>query len=225
MSTTNTASPQGGPARGGPARDAVLGRVRDALALAPREPVTVPRAYRTGRTLPDAERLELLTDRLVDYKAHVHPCTAAGTAATVAAVLNERSARLVGVPAGLDPAWLAAFDGEVRTDSADEPAPGLGALDGVVTASAVTCAETGTIFLDGGPDQGRRALSLVPDLHVCVVDLSSVTAGVPEAVARLVPGRPTTLISGPSATSDIELERVEGVHGPRTLDVIIRTDA
>lgn len=221
MSTTPTPRAP----REGSAREAVLGRVRDALALAPRAPVTVPRNYRTGRELPDAERLALFTDRLLDYKAAVHPCTVAATAETVAAVLRGRGARLVGVPAGLDRAWLAAHEGEVRTDSASVPAPGLGALDGVVTASAVSCAETGTIFLDGGPDQGRRALSLVPDLHVCVVDLSSVTVGVPEAVARLIPGRPTTLISGPSATSDIELERVEGVHGPRTLDVIIRTDA
>ncbi|MFD9814815.1 lactate utilization protein C [Streptomyces sp. NPDC059080] len=207
------------------ARETVLGRIRDALVLAPAPEVTVPRAYRTGRTLPDAERLALFTNRLVDYRAEVHPCTAEETAATVAAVLAARGARLVGIPAGLDRAWLAGYDGEVHEDDAAVAPPALDALDGVVTASAVSCAETGTIFLDSSPDQGRRALTLVPDLHVCVVDLSSVEAGVPEAVARLVPDRPTTLISGPSATSDIELERVEGVHGPRTLDVIIRTDA
>ncbi|MEU6016612.1 LUD domain-containing protein [Streptomyces sp. NPDC047515] len=206
------------------ARETVLGRIKDALALAPTPDTTVPRAYRTGRTLPDDERLALFTDRLVDYKAHVRTCTADGTAVAVAEALRERGARRTGVPAGLDPAWLAAYDGEVQQDSADIPAPRLDALDGVVTASAVSCAETGTIFLDGSPDQGRRALSLVPDLHVCVVDLSTVEVGVPEAVARLVPERPTTLISGPSATSDIELERVEGVHGPRTLVVVIRTD-
>ncbi|MFD0024776.1 lactate utilization protein C [Streptomyces sp. NPDC058382] len=207
------------------ARETVLGRVRDALTLAPAPATPVPRAYRTGRTLPDAERLALFTDRLVDYKAQVHPCTAERTAEVVAEVLRERGARRIGVPAGLDPQWLNGYDGEVQQDSADTPAPTLDALDGVVTASAVSCAETGTIFLDGSPDQGRRALSLVPDLHVCVVDLSTVQVGVPEAVARLVPQRPTTLISGPSATSDIELERVEGVHGPRTLAVVIRTDA
>ncbi|MFF1920830.1 lactate utilization protein C [Streptomyces sp. NPDC058221] len=207
------------------ARETVLGRVRDALALAPAADTPVPRDYRTGRTLPDAERLALFTDRLVDYKAQVHPCTADRTAEVVAEVLREQGAHRIGVPAGLDPQWLTAYDGEVQQDSADIPAPRLDALDGVVTASAVSCAETGTIFLDGSPDQGRRALSLVPDLHVCVVDLSTVQVGVPEAVARLVPERPTTLISGPSATSDIELERVEGVHGPRTLAVVIRTDA
>lgn len=206
------------------ARETVLGRIKDALSLAPTPDVAVPRAYRTGRTLPDDERLALFTDRLVDYKATVHTCTADRTAERVAEVLRERGARRIGVPAGLDARWLEAFDGEVQQDSADIPAPGLDTLDGVVTASAVSCAETGTIFLDGSPDQGRRALSLVPDLHVCVVDLSTVETGVPEAVARLVPQRPTTLISGPSATSDIELERVEGVHGPRTLAVVIRTD-
>lgn len=206
------------------ARDTVLGRVRDALALAPTAATVIPREYRTGRALPDDARLALFTDRLVDYKARVHPCTADRTAEVIAEVLRECGARRIGVPAGLDEEWLGAFDGEIQRDSADIPAPSLDALDGVVTASAVSCAETGTIFLDGSSGQGRRALSLVPDLHVCVVDLSSVRVGVPEAVAGLVPERPTTLISGPSATSDIELERVEGVHGPRTLAVVIRTD-
>ncbi len=208
------------------ARETVLRRVQDALARSDRPEVTVPRAYRTGRVLADGERLALFTDRLVDYKAQVRTCTAGTTATVIAEVLRARGARRIGVPPGLDPAWLAGYDGEIRTDSPAIPGPRLDTLDGVVTASAVSCAETGTIFLDGAAaDQGRRALTLVPDLHVCVVDLSSVQPGVPEAVARLLPEHPTTLISGPSATSDIELERVEGVHGPRTLEVVIRTDA
>ncbi|MET9730429.1 LUD domain-containing protein [Streptomyces sp. NPDC006458] len=206
------------------AREIVLGRVRDALALAPRPPVTVERAYRRGRSLSDAERLELFTDRLVDYKAQVRTCTAGDAARVLADVLDGLGARRIGVPAGLDRSWLAGWAGTVVEDRADVPAQSLATLDAVVTASAVSCAETGTIFLDGSADQGRRALSLVPDVHLCVVDLSSVTVGVPEALTRLVPERPTTLISGPSATSDIELERVEGVHGPRTLVVIVRTD-
>ncbi|MFI0109554.1 lactate utilization protein C [Streptomyces globisporus] len=206
------------------ARDTVLGRIRDALALAPAPAVGVPRAYRTGRTLPDGERLALFTDRLLDYKARVHPCTADRTAEVIGEALREHGARRIGVPAGLDTRWLTAYDGEVREDHPDVSPAQLDTLDAVVTASAAGCAETGTIFLDGSSGQGRRALSLVPDLHVCVVDLSTVEAGVPEAVARLTPERPTTLISGPSASSDIELERVEGVHGPRTLVVVIRTD-
>ncbi|MEV6105652.1 LUD domain-containing protein [Streptomyces sp. NPDC051940] len=203
------------------ARETVLGRVRDALALAPQQPQPVERRYRRGRTLPDDERLALFTDRVLDYRAALRTCTAAGTAATLADVLSGLGARRVGVPAGLDPGWLAAWEGTVVTD----PVTRLDDLDAVVSSSAVSCAETGTIFLDGSADQGRRALTLVPDVHVCVVDLSTVETGVPEALARLVPGRPTTLISGPSATSDIELERVEGVHGPRTLVVVVRTDA
>ncbi|MGW2770848.1 LutC/YkgG family protein [Streptomyces sp. NPDC001275] len=206
------------------ARETVLGRVRDALALAPQPTVTVPRDYRRGRSLPDEERLDLFVDRLLDYKARVRTCTAAETGATLSDLLAGLGARRVGVPAGFDASWLTGWDGVVEEDSAHVPAPELERLEAVVTHSTVSCAETGTIFLDGSPGQGRRALSLVPDVHLCVVDLSSVAVGVPEALARLVPGRPTTLISGPSATSDIELERVEGVHGPRTLTVVIRTD-
>lgn len=202
-------------------RDVIMGRVRDALTLAPPKTVVVPREYRTGRTMPDADRVELLVDRLVDYKAVVHRSTVAELPDVLVRVLTEVGARRVGVPAGLDNSWLSRFDGEVVVDSPTVPAPQLGDLDGVVTASAVSCAETGTIFLDGSPDQGRRALTLVPDLHVCVVTVDRIEVGVPEAMARLVPERPTTMISGPSATSDIELERVEGVHGPRNLHVVI----
>ncbi|WP_064058149.1 LutC/YkgG family protein [Prescottella equi] len=202
-------------------RDVIMGRVRDALTLAPPKTVVVPREYRTGRTMPDADRVELLVDRLVDYKAVVHRSTVAELPDVLVRVLTEVGARRVGVPAGLADSWLSRFDGEVVVDSPTVPAPQLGDLDGVVTASAVSCAETGTIFLDGSPDQGRRALTLVPDLHVCVVTVGSIEVGVPEAMARLVPERPTTMISGPSATSDIELERVEGVHGPRNLHVVI----
>ncbi|MFX1758813.1 l-lactate utilization lutc protein [Rhodococcus gordoniae] len=202
-------------------RDAILGRIRSAQTLAPPTPVEVPRDYRLGRTLPDAERRELLVDRLVDYKAHVHESTPEDLPVVLAKILTDRGVRRVGVPEGLDRSWLAEFGGEVVVDSTDRPAADLGDLDGVVTGSAVTCAETGTIFLDGSLDQGRRALTLVPDLHVCVVAMSDVEVGVPEALARLVPERPITMISGPSATSDIELERVEGVHGPRTLEVVM----
>ncbi|MGW5287100.1 LutC/YkgG family protein [Rhodococcus pyridinivorans] len=202
-------------------RDAILGRIRSAQTLAPPAPVEVPRDYRLGRTLPDAERRELLVDRLVDYKAHVHQSTLEDLPVVLAKILTDRGVRRVGIPEGLERSWMAEFGGEVVVDSTDRPAADLGDLDGVVTGSAVTCAETGTIFLDGNADQGRRALTLVPDLHVCVVAMGDVEVGVPEALARLVPERPITMISGPSATSDIELERVEGVHGPRTLEVVM----
>ena len=136
-------------------------------------------------------------------------------------MLAARGARRLAVPAGIPEAWLAggrrssASPTIRRCRSAD-----LDRLDGVITGCAVAIAETGTIVLDGGPGQGRRALSLLPDLHICVVLASQVVGSVPEALARLEPTRPQTWISGPSATSDIELQRVEGVHGPRLLDVV-----
>jgi L-lactate dehydrogenase complex protein LldG len=127
------------------------------------------------------------------------------------------------VPAGVPASWLAAAAIERIGDDPPLSHEDLDGLDGVVTGCAVAIAETGTIILDGGPDQGRRVLSLLPDLHVCVVRTEQVVGSVPEAIGRLDPRRPQTWISGPSATSDIELQRVEGVHGPRRLAVVIVT--
>lgn len=207
------------------AREDVLARVRTALSGA-RAAGPVPRDYRTSSALSGAELLDLLTDRLVDYKAGVHRTDEAGLAVAVAAAVAAGLTagfgghpRLV-VPPGLPPAWTAGLDADVVTDDG-LTALELDALQGVVTAATVAIAETGTFVLDGSPDQGRRAITLVPDLHVCVLFAAQVVATVPEAVALLDPTRPLTWVSGPSATSDIELVRVEGVHGPRNLQVVL----
>jgi L-lactate dehydrogenase complex protein LldG len=197
------------------AREEVLGRIRRALGDRPPAEVDVPRGYRTHGDLDRAAMLDLLVDRLVDYRATVRRATADQLVATVAGALAERGARRVVVPPGLP--W--ALPGAVADDG--RTAAELDDLDGVVTACAVAIAETGTIVLDASPDQGRRAITLVPDYHLCVVRAGQVVQTVPEAIARLDPTRPLTWISGPSATSDIELHRVEGVHGPRTLEVVL----
>jgi L-lactate dehydrogenase complex protein LldG len=195
----------------GSAREVVLGRIRVALGDRP-GPVEVPRAYRTVGDLDRPALLDLLVDRLLDYQASVRRCSPAELPGTLAAAV---AGRRVVVPPGLP--WE--LPGAVRDDGLT--AHELDALDGVVTACAVAVAETGTIVLDAGPDQGRRAITLVPDHHLLVVRAEQVVQTVPEAVARLDPTRPLTWISGPSATSDIELHRVEGVHGPRILDVVL----
>ena len=205
------------------ARTEVLARIRSALGEQPQVP-EVTRGYRTsGEHAPGAvELLDLLTDRLVDYKAGVTRCSADELPGAIAEVLSRTApgGRLV-VPPGLPAAWTAGAD--VLRDDGGVTTAELDAVAGVVTACAVAVAETGTIVLDAGDDQGRRALSLVPDLHLCVVRADQVVQTVPEAVSRLEATRPLTWISGPSATSDIELDRVEGVHGPRTLEVLLVT--
>ncbi|MEV7967163.1 LUD domain-containing protein [Sphaerisporangium sp. NPDC088356] len=202
-------------------RDRILSRIRAAVAGAPE--VEIPRGYRTRHVSGPPELItELFAERVRDYRAIVHVVPEREVAATVALALSARGARRVVVPDGLPEEWLAAAPGLERL--LDDPPLGAARLetaDGVVTGCAVGIAETGTIVLDAGPGQGRRALTLVPDYHLCVVRAGQVVSGVPEAVARLDPVRPLTWISGPSATSDIELNRVEGVHGPRTLEVII----
>ncbi|NLU73649.1 lactate utilization protein C [Streptomyces sp. HNM0575] len=211
-------------------RDTVLGRVRRALADVPREEtpqdVPVPRDYWTTHAeRTDAQRLDLLAENLADYRALVHRCTPARLPAVIAELLSARGARSVVAPPGVPADWLPAEVERVADDPSMPPRE-LDALDSVVTGCAVAVAETGTIVLDAGADQGRRRISLVPDHHICVVRApEQIVDSVPQALGRLDPSRPQTWISGPSATSDIELDRVEGVHGPRTLEVVITSPA
>ncbi|HTC68703.1 MAG TPA: LUD domain-containing protein [Acidothermaceae bacterium] len=206
------------------ARDEVLARIRAAISAPTQAHLPVPREYRTSTTLGADEAIELFVDRLVDYKATVHRTDSAGLSSTLSSVLN--SDKSVVIPPGIPAQWRTACTDGVRLVLVDgDPAPlTAGQLDevgAVVTACRVAIAETGTIVLDAAPDQGRRILTLVPDHHVVVVFAEQVVASVPESLIRLEPTRPLTFISGPSATSDIEFKRVEGVHGPRVLDVIV----
>ncbi len=188
------------------AREEVLARVRAASAGAPGGGYAAPpRASR-------AASVDLFVERVEDYRAVVERCAADELGSRVAAAVEGCS---VVVPDGLG----FAVPGAVLDTGLG--AAELDALDAVVTEARVGIAETGTIVLDHGAGQGRRAITLVPDRHVCVVHAAQVVADVPDAVAMLDPRRPLTWISGPSATSDIELDRVEGVHGPRQLHVIV----
>ncbi|MGW0912826.1 LutC/YkgG family protein [Streptomyces sp. NPDC002784] len=205
-------------------RERILGRVRRALAdVGPDEDRPVERAYLRQHGERSAEEtIVLLAENLADYRAIVHRCSPDDLPATIAGLLAARGARTVLVPPALEPSWLAVADAEQVPDRVESTPHELDRVDSVVTACAVAVAETGTLVLDGGPDQGRRRITLVPDHHICVVRVpDQVVSSVPQALERLDPVRPLTWISGPSATSDIELDRVEGVHGPRTLEVIL----
>jgi L-lactate dehydrogenase complex protein LldG len=206
------------------AREAILARTRTALGPGTAAPVSVPRDYATASSVdtePDGSHRKLhqlvatFIDRLHDYGATVVQTSADGVGDAIAAQVRG----VVRVAPGLP--WAvpgAQPDGGGRAAELD-------LVDTAVTACAAACATTGTIVLDGSPDQGRRALTLVPDRHVCVVHSGQIVDIVPELVARLDPRRPLTFISGPSATSDIELQRVQGVHGPRQLVVIVVTSS
>lgn len=193
------------------ARDDILASVRRALAGADRAPVPVPTGHRT-RPAP-ADAVDLFCERVADHRAVVERCPDVEVPERLAAVLAS-TARVV-VPEGVP--WPVPG----ATVDSGFPAAELDGFDAVVTGATLGIAETGTIVLTHGPGQGRRALTLVPDLHVCVVRAGDVVADVPAAVRLLDPLLPQTWISGPSATSDIELSRVEGVHGPRTLHVVV----
>ncbi|BBX51129.1 LUD domain-containing protein [Mycolicibacterium poriferae] len=202
----------------GDAKTAILQRIRAALAETGAAPLTVDRGY-DRRPLREPGDVDRFTETVDEYRARVHRIDEPDIAATIAGLLAPGGH--VVAPADLPRWWV---DGlEVAFDDPADPLPieRLDEVDAVVTGCALGIAATGTIVLDGGTAQGRRALTLVPDHHICIVRADQVVDTVPQGFAALDPRRPLTFISGPSATSDIELNRVEGVHGPRTLDVLV----
>jgi L-lactate dehydrogenase complex protein LldG len=202
------------------ARDAILGAVREALGPSPAVP-EVPRDYHGAGGGPGGDVVGRFCERCAEYRADVRRVSAGELAEAVAEACRARGARRIAIP----PGGLVLEGFEMVVDDPPLSPQDLDGVDGVLTGCALAIAETGTIVLDGGPRSGRRAITLVPDYHVCVVEAEAIVAAVPDAVAVLAEaaadGRPITLVSGPSATSDIELDRVEGVHGPRTLDVFV----
>lgn len=212
------------------AQDDILRRIKVALHDVPArerpDDVPVAREYRQAGTATQSELIERFTDRLVDYKAKVALVAEAQLGSAITAACAARGVRRLIAPADLPESWVPA-EVELLPDTGGALSnEQLDASDGVLTGCALGIAQTGTIVLDGGPAQGRRVLTLLPDYHLCVIRADQIVELVPEAIARLGPAvreqrRPITLISGPSATSDIELSRVEGVHGPRTLEVLI----
>lgn len=204
------------------AKKEILKRVRDAqqLSEAPSH-VEAVREYRTTSDHTPEQLREILIDRLLDYKASVVETSEADLASNIAKILAERGAKDIVYAPGLDASLFAEFDGEARADDPVSDPRQLGDIGAAVTDSQVTSAQTGSIVLESGDLCGRRALSLVPDRHVVIVRPDSLVYGVPEMMSRIDPEKPATMISGGSATSDIELVRVEGVHGPRDLIVMV----
>jgi len=190
----------------------ILARVRASLGPAPVAP-EIPRAYRVAGSLPREGIVDLFCETTAEYRATVHRSD--DVAATVQSILA--GVARVGVPAGFPPLGLDVIEDD------DLSIEALDSLDAIVTGCALAIADTGTIVLVSGPTSGRRALTLVPDHHVCIVRAEDIVPSVPDAFAVLGHDAPITFVSGPSATSDIELDRVEGVHGPRRLDVIVAT--
>lgn len=208
------------------AREQILERIATALGERPATPRATPGRRQAG-TLEAEERVELFCARVGAYRADVRRVAAAEVVDAITAVCASHGARRLAAPAGIPAGWR-----DAEPDLVDDhglSARELDELDGAVTGCTVAVAETGTIILTAGPAEGRRALSLVPDLHVCVVHERQIVELLPEALALIAAAglerRPLTLVSGPSATSDIELRRVEGVHGPRTLVVLVVKEA
>ncbi|MDR1711185.1 MAG: lactate utilization protein C [Propionibacteriaceae bacterium] len=212
------------------ARDVIFSRIRTALADVPNLPPEqdIPLDWKYGEPLALDDVLDTFVKMCVDYKATVERVPAAKIGETITKLVKDRGLKSLVVPGGLEASWRKAAEkggAKIVDDEPQKTSPELNEIDGVITAARVGIADTGTIVLDHAPDQGRRALSLVPDTHLCVINADQVVSDVPEAVQRLKPsvqaGNPLTWISGGSATSDIELSRVEGVHGPRNLLIIL----
>lgn len=210
------------------AREEILARIGSALADVHKEErpadIEVDRGYCRSAEAPPDELVRRFAERAAEYHATVVQTNGSDLRTILGERCRARRVRWLAVPTDLPEAWRpdgVEFipDTRLRTDELDQ-------VDGALTGCALAIAETGTLVLDGGPRQGRRALTLVPDYHLCIVEADQITGIVPQAIKRLGDavrrGRPLTFISGPSATSDIELTRVEGVHGPRTLDIVIR---
>ncbi|HEX3779361.1 MAG TPA: lactate utilization protein C [Pseudonocardiaceae bacterium] len=201
------------------AKSDILAKIHYALADRPAT-APIPRDYQRTREVGDL--LDLAQERIADYKATVHRVALSGLVERITEVLTTRALRRLLAPVDLPDDWrIPGISWVVDEPSAPLSVDTMAGSDGVLTGCAAAIAETGTIILDAGPTQGRRALTLLPDYHLCVIRAEQIVGTVPEAIARIGPARPITFISGPSATSDIEFNRVEGVHGPRTLDVII----
>ncbi|MEV7978500.1 LUD domain-containing protein [Streptomyces sp. NPDC086519] len=208
-------------------RETVLSAVRGALSAVPcsehPDDVPVSSGRRADHAGPDV--VGLFAERAAEYRATVVRVPASGAAAAIARALARTGARSVVVPPGLPEDLVPEGQWSLLADVPPLSVGQLDEADAVVTTVAVAIAVTGTVTLDHGPGQGRRALTLLPDRHICVVREDQIAPDVPEALSLLDPYRPLTLISGPSATSDIELDRIVGVHGPRTLHIVVLEDA
>lgn len=203
-------------------RDRVLARIRKANAQASRSESSILRSYDRASTQSVHDTLALFEERLRDYDAGVFPVRREEIAQKAAELLVAANRRRIAVPAGLPSQWLA--EGIEWIPDHDLSFDALNGVDGVMTAATVGVAVSGSIALQHGPAEGRRILTLLPDYHLCIIEAAQIVETLPEAFARFDPARPVTFFSGPSATADIEMTRIKGVHGPRFLDVLLVQD-
>lgn len=207
------------------AREAILERVRSAVPSrgAAEEYARVVRNYSRCSAMSGDERVALMIERLREYDAEVVECAPDAVAATIAQRIAASGHTILAAPPGLPEAWLTPacawrIDDGLTHDAIEQ-------AEGVVTAASCGIAESGTMVLHHGPSEGRRVLSLLPDWHLCVLYASQIVEVMPEYFARFPEApRLATFIAGPSATADIEMTRIKGVHGPRFLNVIVVRD-